>query len=101
MRVLVLAKLPLEPFNSMVKHGTAGKRIQEILAEQKPEATYFMDWDGHRTAVMIMDLADPSRIPSIAEPWFLSFGAHLEIKVAMTPEDLGKAGLEGLGKKWA
>jgi hypothetical protein len=39
-------------------------------------------------------------VPSLAEPWFLGFNAHVEFSVVMTPEDLGRAGLEALGKKW-
>lgn len=50
---------------------------------------------------MIVDLADPSKVPSIAKPWFLSFNADIEFRIAMTPEDLGQAGLDELGKKWA
>jgi len=37
----------------------------------------------------------------LAEPWFLTFNAHVEFRVAMTPEDLGRANLDALGKKWA
>ena len=44
---------------------------------------------------------DPSKIPALAEPWFLTFNADVELRVAMTPEDLARAGLEALGKKWA
>jgi hypothetical protein len=38
---------------------------------------------------------------SLAEPWFLGFRADVRLGVAMTPEDLKKAGLDDLGKKWA
>ena len=31
-------------------------------------------------------------IPSLAEPWFLTFNAALEFYPVMLPEDLGKAG---------
>jgi hypothetical protein len=31
----------------------------------------------------------------------LSFEAEVELRVVMTPDDLKKAGLEELGKKWA
>ena len=48
-----------------------------------------------------MDVADPSKIPSIAEPFFLTFNASVEFHVVMSPEDLGRAGLEELGKKYA
>ena len=36
-----------------------------------------------------------ARMPSIAEPFFLTFNATVEFRVSMTPEDLGAAGLEG------
>ena len=47
-----------------------------------------------------MNLDDPSKIPALVEPWFLTFNADVEIRVAMTPEDLARAGLDALGKKW-
>jgi hypothetical protein len=37
----------------------------------------------------------------LAEPWFLQFNAEVEYRIAMTPEDLGRADLGALGKKWA
>jgi len=33
-------------------------------------------------------------------PFFLNFNADCEFRIAMSPEDLGKAGLDELGKKW-
>jgi hypothetical protein len=42
-----------------------------------------------------------SDIPRLAEPWFLSFNAEVEFRIAMTPEDLAHADLDALGKKWA
>ncbi len=100
MRVLVLAKLPVDVFNAAVRDGSAGGKIQKILEEQKPEAVYFTEFGGERAGVMIMDLADASGIPRIAEPWFLQFNAKLEIHPVMTPEDLARSGLDGMGKKW-
>jgi hypothetical protein len=47
---------------------------------------------------MIVNLDDPSKIPTFAEPWFLTFNADVELRVAMTPEDLARAGLDALGK---
>ena len=100
MRMLVQAKMPHEPFNTAVRKGTAVKTIEKILGDLKPEAVYFAEWEGRRCAILIVDLADPSKIPSIAEPWFLSFNADVTFHVMMTPEDLGRAGLEDIGKKW-
>lgn len=47
---------------------------------------------------MIVNLNDSSNIPSLAEPWFLSFNADVEFRVVMTPGDLKKAGLDELGQ---
>ena len=75
--------------------------IERILAETKPEAVYFTEYDGRRGAIMIVDVADPSKVPALAEPWFLSFNADVTFHIVMSPEDLGRAGLDALGKKWA
>lgn len=65
MRTLVHAKLPHEPFNGAVRNGSAGKTIERILAEAKPEAVYFTEYDGRRGAIMIVDVADPSKLPAL------------------------------------
>lgn len=101
MRMLVHAKIPNEPFNSIVRDGTAGAKIRRILDELKPEAVYFTEYEGQRGTIMILDVAEPSKVPSIAEPWFLIFNARCEFHIAMTPDDLAKTGLDALGKKWA
>ncbi len=92
--------MPLEPFNSLVRKGTAGDVIQKILGDLKPEAVYFAAREGKRGGIMIVDLPDASKLPAIAEPFFLHFQATVAFHPCMTPEDLGKAGLEELGKKW-
>ncbi len=67
----------------------------------KPEAVYFTEQEGQRSVILIVDLPDPSKVPSLAEPWFLAFNADVEFHIVMTPEELQKAGLEDLGKKWS
>ena len=101
MRMLVQVKIPHKEFNAAVKDGSVGEKVKRILEETKPEAVYFTEFDGQRGAIMIIDLAEPSQIPNFAEPWFLSFNADVAFHVVMTPEDLGQAGLDELGKKWA
>jgi hypothetical protein len=100
MRLLVHVRLPHEPFNAAVRNGTAGKTIERILADAKPEAVYFTEYAGRRGAIMIVDVSDPSKVPSLAEPWFLNFNADVSFHVVMSPDDLGRAGLDALGKKW-
>jgi hypothetical protein len=99
--MLLDVTIPHEPFNSLVRQGVVGKKIGEILESIKPEAVYFTSQDGKRGAVLIVDVADPSKIPALAEPWFLAFSAELKFRIAMTPDDLKKSGLDALGKKWA
>jgi len=101
MRMLVEFQLPLDPFNSLVRNGTAGATLEKILGDLKPEAVYFTARDGKRGGVMVVDLPDASKIPSIAEPFFLQFQATVAIQPCMRPEDLAQAGLEQLGKKWS
>jgi hypothetical protein len=101
MRMLLQVDFPIEPFNTAVKAGTVGTKIKRILDDLKPEAVYFTEQQGHRGAIMIVNLESPSDVPKFAEPWFLAFNADCRYRIAMTPEDLGKAGLEDLGKKWA
>ena len=81
------AKLPHEPFNSLVRNGTAGEKIQAVVAAIKPEAIYFAEYDGKRGCIAIVHLADGS--------------ADATFHPVMLPEDLAKAGLDELGKKWA
>ena len=100
MRMLIDFNFPLEPFNTLVKNGTAGQKIEQILADIKPEAVYFSERNGKRGGIMIVDVADPSQAPSIAEPFFLNFDASVEFHIAMAPEDLAKAGLDELGKRY-
>lgn len=50
---------------------------------------------------MIADVAEPSAVPRIAEPWFLLFNADVEFHIVMLPGELEKAGLDKLGAKWA
>ena len=92
---------PHQPFNAAVKDGTAGPKLNRILEAIKPEAVYFTEQNGQRSAVVIADLPDASKVPALAEPWFLVFEAAVEFRIVMSPEDLKKGGLDALGKKWS
>ncbi|HEX7262185.1 MAG TPA: hypothetical protein VF258_10255 [Luteolibacter sp.] len=100
MKIIMTVRIPHRTFNAAVKDGSVGPKLNRILEAIQPEAVYFTEHQGLRGAVIIVDLTEPSRIPTLAEPWFLTFEADVEFRVAMTPEELGNAGLEELGKKW-
>jgi hypothetical protein len=94
-------KIPHQTFNAAVKDGTVGAKLNRILDAIKPEAVYFTEQDGQRGAVLIVELPDASKIPVLAEPWFLIFQADVEFRIAMTPDDLKRSGIDGMGKQWS
>ena len=100
MRMIVDMDLPIEPFNTLVRNGKAGEIIGRIMEDLKPEAAYFSERHGKRGGILIVDVASPSDVPRIAEPFFLNFNAELRFRICMSPEDLANAGLEELGEKW-
>ncbi|TCK35049.1 hypothetical protein B0G84_7014 [Paraburkholderia sp. BL8N3] len=53
-----------------------------------------------RDAVLVVDIAQPADLPSIAGPWSLMSNAECEFRLAMRPEHLQQAGLDALGAKW-
>lgn len=101
MRMIMTVKLPIEPFNTLVRNGTVTSTMKRILDDNKPQAAYFTSQDGHRGGILIVDLEQVSDIPLLAEPWFLNFNAEVSFQPAMTPADLAQAGLDSLGKKWS
>ncbi|MCJ7756542.1 MAG: panthothenate synthetase [Gillisia sp.] len=101
MKMLVNVTCPIEPFSSMVRDGTVGEILSQVIDAIKPESIYFTELEGNRGVVMVVDVKDASSIPSIAEPWFLNFEAICEFRIAMTPDDLMKANLPKLAEKWS
>ena len=91
MKMILDFRIPMEPFNTMVKNGTAGQQVQKVFGAIKPEALYFnakdgaARWDRHRGPARCL-----AEIPSLAEPLFLAFNATVQILPCMTSEDLAK-----------
>jgi hypothetical protein len=100
MRILMNVVFPEEPFNAFVRDGSIAHKIGKILESVKPEAAYFTEYDGHRGAMIVVDVPSASSIPALAEPWFLSLNATCSMRIAMTPDDLQKSDLADAGKKW-
>lgn len=93
MRMLLRVSIPVETGNMAAKNGTLARTIEGILADLKPEAAYFFaDDNGQRSGSIVFDMSDTSQIPSIAEPWFLAFNAHVSLRPVMNPQDLAKGG---------
>jgi hypothetical protein len=103
MRMLLIVRLPNETFNAAVRDGTAGPKTKAILDEVRPEAVYFTETNGQRTVVIVVELERPSRVPALAEPWFLTFNAavefHLDGFQRMSATSLMRAELPTLSQK--
>ena len=100
MRVLMDIEMPLELFNAAVRDGSVTAKMRKILEALKPEAAYFTARNGKRGGTLVVNVNSPSDIPGLAEPWFLTFNASVQFHIAMTPEDLGRANLDAVGKQW-
>ena len=50
MRFLVKVNIPVDSGNAAARAGKLGETIQSILRDLKPEAVYFTDNNGQRTA---------------------------------------------------
>jgi hypothetical protein len=102
MRCLMKVSLPVAEGNAAVLEGSLASTITSILGELKPEAAYFAEDNGARTAFLFVNLENSSQIPAMAEPWFLAFNAKVEFHPAMNLEDLKNAGpgLENAVRKY-
>ena len=99
MRMLMKWQLGATETSAAIRSGRMGeinKRLDELT---KPEAQYFCTEGGTRTAYVFFDLADPSDIPSIAEPLFQELNATVEFFPVMEAADLG-AGLGRASAAW-
>lgn len=102
MRVFLKASFPVATGNRAIADGSIVKTIQSILDELKPEASYFLDDGGERTAYIFCDLKDTSQIPALLEPWFLALDARVEVHPAMNAADMAAAApaIERAAKKY-
>lgn len=103
MRMLMKVNIPVEEGNDAAREGRLGNTIERILEQIKPEAAYFAEDNGERTAYIFFDMKDSSELPAVAEPWFLAFNAKLTVRPAMNAQDLANAvaGIERAVKGFA
>jgi hypothetical protein len=91
MRTMLRWTVPVERGNEAIRDGTLEKSIQTLMEQLKPEAAYFMPFDGERAGMMVFDMTDPAQIPQIAEPLFMALDAAVEFTPVMDADDLKRA----------
>ncbi|MFZ3185255.1 MAG: hypothetical protein WA173_14070 [Pseudomonas sp.] len=79
MKMLLTVEIPHEPFNSLVRAGTANEVIGRILESIKPEAAYFTEQDGIRCGIFLINVQNSSEVPAFAEPFFSQFPGQLQV----------------------
>ncbi|GAA3225081.1 hypothetical protein MTQ10_24670 [Streptomyces sp. XM83C] len=90
MRLLVKANVDTERSNEAIRSGRMPEMIKETLERIKPEAAYFGPIDGHRTIVLVVDLADSSQIPPTLDALFTDLNAYVEVTPVMNLEEIQK-----------
>src|SRR5580704_18111454 len=100
---MLKVSLPGPEGNAAIADGSLGTTIGSILDDLKPEAVYFAEENGQRTAFVFINMENSSQIPAVAEPWFLAFNAKVEMHPAMNLEDLKNAApsMANAAKKYA
>ena len=88
MRMLMKVQMEVEAANRAISDGSWEQIMGRAMEQMRPEAVYFTAQDGKRTGFIVFDLKDPSDIPSIAEPFFMSVNASIDISPVMTIEDV-------------
>ena len=91
MRFMITCRIPVEKGNQLAKAASLHSTIHSIIEELKPEAAYFSEIEGARSAYIVVNMDDASQIAAIVEPHFLGLGAAIQIHPVMSPEELGQA----------
>ena len=94
MKFIVEVEIPHEPFNTLIREGKAGQVIGEALGKIRPEVCYFTDNGVGRGVFMIVDIDDYAQLPHVTEPLMLALNASVHYRIAMSQEELQKAGLD-------
>ena len=88
MRMMLKASMNVEASNKAILDGTFPQIMEKVMGKLKPEATYFMAWQGKRTMLAFFDLSDSSMIPQIAEPLFSGMQAEVDFIPVMNQAEL-------------
>jgi hypothetical protein len=101
MRFLVKVKPDPERANKSIAEGTFEQRMQQVLSHIKPEAAYFFEESGNRTAIFIVDIQKASEIPNVGEPFFHGMGAEVYFHPVMSAQDLHESNLKETASLWS
>ncbi|MFJ5774964.1 hypothetical protein [Streptomyces sp. NPDC093094] len=90
MRLLIKANVDTERGNEAIRSGKMPELLRQTVERIKPEAVYFGPMDGHRSILLVVDLADSSEIPPVVDGLFTDLNAYVEVTPVMNMDDLQK-----------
>ncbi|WP_189530681.1 DUF3303 family protein [Streptomyces roseolilacinus] len=93
MRMMLVIHMDTQKASELIRDNEMEQFMQSAMERLRPEAAYFGPHKGVRTGFIVMDLEDPSQLPSISEPFFSRLNATIEAFPVMTVDDV-RAGLQ-------
>ncbi|NYI06302.1 hypothetical protein [Allostreptomyces psammosilenae] len=99
MRTLLTVNIDAEAGTAAFRDGTLPRTLESMVELMRPEAAYFGPAGGMRTSFFVFDLEDPARIPVIAEPFFSTMRARIEMTPVMNLEEV-RAGMREAGQRY-
>jgi hypothetical protein len=102
MKMMVEFSMPTDSGNDIVRSGKVAKIFENLMADLKPEATYFYPTGGGRGGHMIVEMTDSSDVANVGERFWFGLKAHVTMRPVMGPGDLqkGLAGMEDTIKRF-
>lgn len=91
MHFLARITIPNESGNKFIGAKDFSEKMDGLMANLKPEASYFCIDHGKRTIYSLINVDSSADIPKMIEPLWLSFNADVEFIPAMTQQEFGKA----------
>ncbi len=88
MRLMLRFTIPVEKGNEAAADGSMSQAIRNLVERIKPEAAYFYLDKGRRGGTIFFEETDQSELTAINEPLFASLNAEIDIKPAVSLDEL-------------
>ena len=98
MRMMLKAVFDTEAASEVIGSGQGAEVNRQLVERLHPEAFYAFGEDGQRAILLVFDMADPSQIPVLTEPFYQQGKAKVTLTPCMNLEDLEK-GFEELASQ--
>lgn len=90
-RMMLKVQIPVEAGNRAIENGTMGSIFEALMKKIKPEAAYFSQEDGLRTAYFVYVIDGTFEFAEIHEPLIQGLGARVFDQPALNWDDISKA----------